>query len=217
MMEAAGKVLKRAVELDQEDKYSEALVCYQEGIDILLSSVKQSTDEKFRNNARLRITEYMNRAEQIKDIVKHQESAGKYHENIDIKDGQYGCSYSTLFSKFINDNLTEVIINDPYIRTRHQALNLLRFCELLVKKGKNLIGIKLVTTGRYYFHQEVRFSKLVFSSYLFLKLFKEPQLLVMQNLRISSTKRFYARSFLLRSGNSFSENFQLIRIPGMLL
>ena len=145
-MEAAGKVLKRAVELDQQDKYSEALVCYQEGIDILLGSVKTSEDEKFRENARVRITEYMGRAEKLKEIVKDQKLVGKYHEKIEITDGQCGRSYSRIFSKYIDDKLTEVTVNDPYIRTHHQVLNFLRFCEMLVKNGKNLKSIKLLTT-----------------------------------------------------------------------
>ncbi len=150
-MEAAGKVLKRAVELDQQEKYSESLVCYQEGIDILLASVKQSTDNKYRTNARLRITEYMNRAEQLKKFVKNHEKVGKFHSKIEIKDGQIGNSYETLFSKYIDDKLTEVVIQDAYIRQHHQLLNLLRFCELLVKKGKNVKTIKLVTTSEYEF------------------------------------------------------------------
>ena len=149
-MEAAGKVLKRAVELDNQEKFSEALVCYQEGIDILFNAVKQSTDDKFRANARQRLTEYMSRAETLKEFVQNQKEAGKYHEKIEIKAGQKGCSYAKLFSKYIDEKLTKVIINDPYIRSHHQILNLLRFCELLVKKGKKLQSIKLTTTGKFW-------------------------------------------------------------------
>ena len=146
-MEAAGQVLKRAVELDNEGKFSESLVCYQEGIDILFNEVKQSSDDKFKANARQRLTEYMKRAEQLKEFVQNQKQVGKFHERIEIKAGQRGCSYSRLFSKFIDDKLKNVTIHDPYIRSHHQILNLLRFCELLVKKGKNLQNIKLITTG----------------------------------------------------------------------
>ena len=148
-MEAAGQVLKRAVELDNEEKYSEALVCYQEGIDILFNSVKQSADDKFKANARLRLNEYMNRAEQLKEFVSNQKEVGKYHEKIELEAGQRGCSYSRLFSKYIDEKLTTVRIQDPYIRTHHQIMNLLRFCELLIKKAKNLNCIKLITTGNY--------------------------------------------------------------------
>lgn len=37
---AAAAVLKRAVELDSESRYQQALVCYQEGIDLLLQVLK---------------------------------------------------------------------------------------------------------------------------------------------------------------------------------
>lgn len=37
---AAAAVLKRAVELDAESRYQQALVCYQEGIDLLLQVLK---------------------------------------------------------------------------------------------------------------------------------------------------------------------------------
>lgn len=37
---AAVTVLKRAVELDAESRYQQALVCYQEGIDMLLQVLK---------------------------------------------------------------------------------------------------------------------------------------------------------------------------------
>lgn len=146
-MEAAGKVLKRAVELDNQEKFSEALVCYQEGIDILFNSLKQSTDDKFKANARQRLTEYISRAEQVKEFVRDQTEIGKYHEKIEIKAGQRGCSYSRLFSKYIDEKLTNVTIKDSYIRTHHQILNLLRFCELLFKKGNNMKTIKLITSG----------------------------------------------------------------------
>lgn len=37
---AAAAVLKRAVDLDSESRYPQALVCYQEGIDLLLQVLK---------------------------------------------------------------------------------------------------------------------------------------------------------------------------------
>lgn len=38
-MEAAKDLLKRAVELDKAEKYSEALICYEEGIQNLLRAM----------------------------------------------------------------------------------------------------------------------------------------------------------------------------------
>uniref|UniRef100_A0ABI7W272 MIT domain-containing protein n=1 Tax=Felis catus TaxID=9685 RepID=A0ABI7W272_FELCA len=37
---AAFKVLKRAMELDSESRYQQALVCYQEGIDLLMQVLR---------------------------------------------------------------------------------------------------------------------------------------------------------------------------------
>jgi hypothetical protein len=39
-MEAAKVLLSRAVELDQTNRYSEALICYEEGIQSLLKSME---------------------------------------------------------------------------------------------------------------------------------------------------------------------------------
>ena len=39
-MEAAKDLLKRAVELDAAQKYSEALVCYEQGVQNLLRQMK---------------------------------------------------------------------------------------------------------------------------------------------------------------------------------
>ncbi|XP_045439042.1 MIT domain-containing protein 1 isoform X2 [Pipistrellus kuhlii] len=43
---AAAAVLKRAVELDAESRYQQALVCYQEGIDLLLQVLKDGKYHK---------------------------------------------------------------------------------------------------------------------------------------------------------------------------
>lgn len=40
MAAAAKDLLKRAVELDKEQKYSEALICYEEGIQNLLRAME---------------------------------------------------------------------------------------------------------------------------------------------------------------------------------
>ena len=143
-MEAAKQVLQRAIEFDHQRKYSESLVCYQEGLQLLMHSIPGLTDDD-KAKVRQKVKDYMDRAEQIKAIVQSQKKVGKFHSKIDIKADQIGCSYSTLFSKYIDDKLTKVEISDPYVRTVHQLFNLLRFCELLIKKGKNLKNIALIT------------------------------------------------------------------------
>nr|XP_026268357.1 MIT domain-containing protein 1 isoform X3 [Urocitellus parryii] len=109
---AAATVLKRAVELDSESRYQQALVCYQEGIDLLLQVLKD----------------------------------GKYHKQIKIEENATGFSYETLFKEYLNETVTEVWIEDPYIRQIHQLYNLLRFCEMLIKKPCNVKTIHLLTS-----------------------------------------------------------------------
>ncbi|XP_066915355.1 MIT domain-containing protein 1-like [Clytia hemisphaerica] len=145
-MEAATQMLKRAVELDTSKKYSESKICYEEGIEMLLKTLTKMTDENAKKVIRQKIDGYMKRAEELKKFVKKLKKDGKFHEKIEIENNQRGCSYGSLFSKFIDDNLTVVEIKDAYIRSHHQILNLLRFCELLLRKAKNLNAIN-ITTG----------------------------------------------------------------------
>ncbi|XP_065664948.1 MIT domain-containing protein 1 [Hydra vulgaris] len=144
-MESATQMLKRAVELDSNKKYSEAKVCYEEGLEMLLKMLPAVTEEALKNQIRIKVSAYMKRAEELKEFIAKNKSDGKFHERIEIKDSQRGCSYCNLFSKYIDANLTSVFINDAYIRSHHQIFNLLRFCELLVKKAKNLKSLKVLT------------------------------------------------------------------------
>lgn len=48
-------------------------------------------------------------------------SEGKYHEQIKIADSDTGFSYEVLFKPYINESLTEVWVEDPYIRHVHQV------------------------------------------------------------------------------------------------
>ncbi|XP_023474350.1 MIT domain-containing protein 1 isoform X2 [Equus przewalskii] len=109
---AAVAVLKRAVELDSESRYPQALVCYQEGIDLLLQVLKD----------------------------------GKYHKQIKIEENATGFSYESLFQEYLNETVTEVWIEDPYIRHTHQLYNFLRFCEMLIKKPCKVKTIHLLTS-----------------------------------------------------------------------
>ena len=147
-MNATTQMLKRAVELDSAKKYSEAKVCYEEGIELLIKSLQTISDDNTKKVIREKINSYMKRAEELKIHVKSMKKDGKFHEKIEIENNQRGCSYKSIFSKYIDGNLTEVVIKDAYIRGHHQILNLLRFCELLLRKTKNLKKIH-VTTGMY--------------------------------------------------------------------
>ncbi|KAM3608089.1 uncharacterized protein V6R79_018951 [Siganus canaliculatus] len=146
-MEASAiSVLKRAVELDQNSRFQESLVCYQEGIQLLMDVLKAVKDDSKRGRYRDKIKGYMDRAEQIKVHVNQMKEDGKYHEQIKIAEDATGYSYEALFKPYISSLLTEVWVEDPYIRHIHQLYNFLRFCEMLLKASCKVKKIHLLTT-----------------------------------------------------------------------
>lgn len=66
---SAISVLKRAVEMDTARRFDESLVCYQEGINLLLQVLKATSDQSKKERYRKKISEYMDRAEQLKSFV----------------------------------------------------------------------------------------------------------------------------------------------------
>nr|XP_006001431.1 PREDICTED: MIT domain-containing protein 1 [Latimeria chalumnae] len=88
----------------------------------------------------------MDRAEQLKGYLKQEKEAGKYHEEIKIEENATGFSYEKLFKPYLNETVTEVWVEDPYIRQVHQLYNFLRFCEMLAKKPCKVKKIHLLTS-----------------------------------------------------------------------
>ncbi|KAG8586832.1 hypothetical protein GDO81_005494 [Engystomops pustulosus] len=143
---SAGAVLRRAVELDGGGRYQESLVCYQEGIELLLQVLKATKDEAKKNHYRQKLRSYMDRAEQIKHHVLKEKEEGKYHKQIKIVENATGYSYENLFKPYVDEMLTEVWVEDPYIRHTHQLYNFLRFCEMLIKGPSKVKKINLLTS-----------------------------------------------------------------------
>ncbi|XP_067416108.1 MIT domain-containing protein 1 isoform X2 [Emydura macquarii macquarii] len=112
--------LKRAVELDSASRFQEALVCYQEGIDLMLRVLKATKDETKKAHYRQKISDYMERAEAIKKHIAKEREDGKYHQQIKIEENATGFSYEKVFQDYLNETVTEVWVEDPYIRHVHQ-------------------------------------------------------------------------------------------------
>ncbi|XP_073470790.1 MIT domain-containing protein 1-like isoform X1 [Aquarana catesbeiana] len=146
MENSAGVVLRRAVELDNNGRFQESLVCYQEGIDLLLQVLKGTKDDAKKTHYRQKLRSYMDRAEQIKHHVVKEKEEGKYHKQIKIVENSTGYSYENLFKPYVDETLTEVWVEDPYIRHTHQLYNFLRFCEMLIKGPSRIKKINLLTS-----------------------------------------------------------------------
>nr|CAB3263851.1 MIT domain-containing protein 1-like [Phallusia mammillata] len=146
MEASAAKILTRAIEMERHGKYQTALVCYQEGIDLLLEVLKASKDPNKKKHYRSKIEEYMTQAEKVKVLLERLKQEGKYHEQLKIEDNATGHGYSAIFSPYMDETVVEVWIEDAYIRSYHQVNNFLRFCELLCTRCDNLKTVNLSTS-----------------------------------------------------------------------
>lgn len=88
----------------------------------------------------------MDRAEDIKKYLDQVKEDGKYHKQIKIEENATGFGYESLFKEYLNETVTEVWIEDAYIRHTHQLYNFLRFCEMLIKKPCKVKTIHLLTS-----------------------------------------------------------------------
>lgn len=61
------------------------------------------------------------KAEFLKKHVENEKEAGKYHEKIEISDNSKGNSYKKVLGRFLDEYVTTVEIEDPYIRSIHQV------------------------------------------------------------------------------------------------
>lgn len=146
MEAAAVSVLKRAVEMDKEERFTMALILYQEGIRILLDFIKEIRNTDKQKHFNKMASQYLDRAEKVKTIINNGKKAGTYREVIKVKDGATGHGYASVFGRFLDGTVTRICIEDPYIRAYHQCQNLVQLCELAVTKCDALSNISLITT-----------------------------------------------------------------------
>lgn len=87
----------------------------------------------------------MTQAEKIKESIRKMGSKGEIKDKIHIVEGAKNYSYATIFGKYLDDNVKEVAIEEPYLSQHFQVCNLVMFCELVVSKCRNLRFIKVTT------------------------------------------------------------------------
>ncbi|KAF4517510.1 hypothetical protein B566_EDAN006511 [Ephemera danica] len=117
---AAIRLIVRAVELDKENRLTESLMCYQEGIGLLMEAIKGMIDKARADAFRAKVKTYLTRAEQIKSHIASEKEKGKYKEHITISAGATGYSYNSVMGRFLDPEVIWVQVEDPYIRQPHQ-------------------------------------------------------------------------------------------------
>ena len=97
---------------------------------------KNDTEKKSFHS---KVEQYLARAEEIKKIVKSSEQGtvptymelrhlrylvSDSHQRvkcIQIKEGDTGFSYASVFGPCLDNNITDVTVQDPYIKAKHQV------------------------------------------------------------------------------------------------
>ncbi|XP_034836297.1 MIT domain-containing protein 1-like isoform X2 [Maniola hyperantus] len=138
-------IIKRAVDLDTKERYTEALVVYQEGLQVLNEKIRAENDENNKTYLRNKIEEHWNRVAAIKELIQKGKEEGNYCEQVHIENDSTGHGYKNLIGRFLDKEVEYVLIEDPNIRSFHQCQNFLLLCELLVKSCDNLRQIQLKT------------------------------------------------------------------------
>ncbi|BHF60813.1 MIT domain-containing protein 1 [Sparganum proliferum] len=65
-------LVARALELEEKNKLTESLVCYEEGIGLLIKGLRLCSDKDFKCSLKAKIESYMTRAEGLKELIKKQ-------------------------------------------------------------------------------------------------------------------------------------------------
>lgn len=63
----------------------------------------------------------MTRAEQIKANIKEQQSRGQIVDKIHIIANATGFGYESVFGKYLDDNVKEISLEEPYLREYYQV------------------------------------------------------------------------------------------------
>ena len=145
--------LDEAERLDKCGRYSEALQCYQEGLKKLLIGVNKKKEVRFKKWEGT-IGSCREKIEILK--VQVAKEKGRYFEQIKIPYGSTNNSYKHLMGKCLDEFVTSITVEDPYIRRDYQVENFERFCELSIQNCPNLKNIHLTTNYNYKYRPEER-------------------------------------------------------------
>lgn len=80
------------------------------------------TDPTVKSNLTSKVRQYIEKAEALKRVIDAEKKKPQgYHEQIAIQEGATGYGLEKVFRDYLDEELTEVEIDDPYIRAHHQV------------------------------------------------------------------------------------------------
>lgn len=122
---SAVEILTKACEFDQAGRYLEAVKLYEDGIRKLLDICKSESDAAKKHHFQSRAKDYITRAELLQGKLKTIYSKGEVIDRVLIANGSTGNSYKSLFGKYMDNEIKEILIEDTYIREHFQVVFLL--------------------------------------------------------------------------------------------
>lgn len=72
----------------------------------------------------------MKRAEQLKTHIQQQSTKGELVDKIFIMEGATEYGYDKVFGKYLNDNVREICLEEPYIKEHFQVICCAEFIAL---------------------------------------------------------------------------------------
>uniref|UniRef100_A0A914GXT3 MIT domain-containing protein n=1 Tax=Globodera rostochiensis TaxID=31243 RepID=A0A914GXT3_GLORO len=139
--EQAKLALWEAVNLDRSGLVKQAIEKYIGGIEALLLCLGEFDGPK-KDALRQQVEQYMSRVETLKS---RRTIKVEFLEQRRILEDSTGHSYESIFAKCLDDKLTEVAVEEPWLSSFHQVVNVVKFCELLVRNCPKLRRISLLT------------------------------------------------------------------------
>uniref|UniRef100_A0A183C3P4 MIT domain-containing protein n=1 Tax=Globodera pallida TaxID=36090 RepID=A0A183C3P4_GLOPA len=132
--EQAKLALWEAVNLDRSGLVKQAIEKYIGGIEALLLCLGEFDGPK-KDALRQQVEQYMSRVETLKS---RRTIKVEFLEQRRILEDSTGHSYESIFAKCLDDKLTEVAVEEPWLSSFHQIVNVVKFCELLVRNCPKL-------------------------------------------------------------------------------
>lgn len=86
-----------------------------------INEILEEIDERKKKIYIERIRQYIDRSEQIKDRIQATISKGRLDSNVVIDEDSTGHSYPSLFGKYLNEEVKEILIEESYLQERYHV------------------------------------------------------------------------------------------------
>ena len=136
----ARKSFKKASDLEKENQYVAARARYIEGIGELMEFTETLTGSEMKLAYKKLLDENIRKSELLDKKIEAEKD-----KHFKIEKNSRGHTYETIFGRYLDNKVTSINIDEPWLHDQHQVENFLRFCELCAVKCGSLKSIFLQT------------------------------------------------------------------------